>query len=73
MSGRFQIAVVGFGLMGGSLAYALRGFRDCEITGFDIRREVVAKALAAGAMDRAAQSIRQAVSGDCMTKYAAGS
>lgn len=36
MEGGFKIAVIGLGLIGGSMAYALRGFRNAWITGCDI-------------------------------------
>ncbi len=36
MDNDFKIAVIGLGLIGGSLAYALRGFRNAEIVGCDI-------------------------------------
>ncbi len=36
MESDFRIAVIGLGLIGGSLAYALRGFRNAKIVGCDI-------------------------------------
>ena len=38
---RKTIAVVGLGLIGGSLAMALRGFEDYQIVGVARRRETV--------------------------------
>ena len=36
MEEHFRVAVIGLGMIGGSLAMALRGFRDAEIIGCDI-------------------------------------
>ena len=36
MESDFKVAVIGLGLIGGSLAYALRGFRRALIAGCDI-------------------------------------
>ncbi|MCC7361585.1 MAG: prephenate dehydrogenase/arogenate dehydrogenase family protein [Anaerolineales bacterium] len=47
-----RVAVLGLGLMGGSLALALRG-RCGEVTGHDINHATAASALALGAIDRA--------------------
>lgn len=46
-----QIAVVGLGLIGGSLAMALRGFEDYEIVGVDVNEDTLAYAEAHGAGD----------------------
>ncbi|MDR1060543.1 MAG: prephenate dehydrogenase [Clostridiales bacterium] len=54
---------MGLGLIGGSLAYASRGFRQCRITGYDIDPVACRKALAAAAVDRIAPSAEAAVSG----------
>ena len=35
-----KIAILGLGLMGGSLAFALRGFKGASIVGADVRGEV---------------------------------
>lgn len=56
-----QITIIGLGLMGGSLALALKGFHGCEITGYDIDDAAMQKALAAAAIDRAAGSVGEAV------------
>lgn len=58
----FRIAIVGLGLMGGSLAYALRGFRDCFIIGYDIDAETIEKALKSKAVDKIALSVKEAAS-----------
>ena len=47
------IAVVGLGLLGGSLSAALRGFEDFEVVGVARRQETVDYALAHGVCDRA--------------------
>jgi len=44
MNGTFKITIVGLGLIGGSLAMALRGFQNAEIVGYDNNSEVIAKA-----------------------------
>ncbi len=36
MESDFRIAVIGLGLIGGSLAYALKGFKNAEIVGCDV-------------------------------------
>lgn len=56
-----QITIIGLGLMGGSLAMALKGFHGCVITGYDIDGAAMQKALAAGAIDQAAGSVGEAV------------
>lgn len=49
-----RVAIVGLGLMGGSLALALRAAKACrEIIGVDVDEQTVAAALASGAIDRA--------------------
>ena len=47
-----RILVVGLGLIGGSLAMALRGFEDFEIVGTDVSPAVRREAAARGAGDR---------------------
>lgn len=58
-----QIAIVGLGLMGGSMGYALRGFRDCTRIGMDIDKRTCEDALRQGAADRVTDSMQEAVSG----------
>ena len=60
--GFFKLAVVGLGLMGGSFALALKGFKDCQIIGYDRVKEVREEALARGVIDEAADSLENAVS-----------
>jgi prephenate dehydrogenase len=57
--GRGPVAIVGVGLMGGSLGLALGGGR-CEVVGVDPDPEAVRVALAVGAIDRAAGSLEEA-------------
>ncbi len=47
----FKIAVIGLGIIGGSMAYALHGFNDAKIVGCDINPETRRKALASNAVD----------------------
>ena len=47
-----EILIVGLGLIGGSIAYALNGFHDAVIAGVDTDPETVAKALKAGAIQK---------------------
>jgi prephenate dehydrogenase len=58
----FRIAIIGLGLMGGSFAYALRGFRDCVITGYDTDGITMKKAIERKAVDKLASSVKEAVS-----------
>ena len=51
MSGKKTIAVVGLGLIGGSLAAALRGFEDYEIVGVVRRQETADYAMSHGVVD----------------------
>lgn len=57
-----RVSIIGLGLMGGSLALALknRGFRG-KIVGYDICKTYRGDALKAGAIDVAASNIREAV------------
>ena len=51
--GDFKIMIVGLGLIGGSMAYALRGFKNAEIIGVDIDPETRRKAVKEKAVHRA--------------------
>jgi prephenate dehydrogenase len=57
------IAIVGIGLMGGSLGLALRGAGAEQIVGYDIAADTLAQALALGAITRSASSVAEAVAG----------
>ena len=70
-----NIAIIGLGLMGGSLAYALRGsrafsgFRDASIIGYDASNEILSQALQYGAIDIAAASLSEAVADADLTIF----
>lgn len=58
-----KLALVGVGLIGGSLAAALRSAGEVDdVVGFDLDPEALRKGLAAGILDRAATSLGEAVS-----------
>jgi len=58
-----KIAVLGVGLIGGSIGLAARQRLEAEVVGFDADRETLDAALAAGAIDRAAASVAAACEG----------
>ncbi len=59
-----RVAIVGTGLIGGSLGLGLRGLPEIEsVVGYDSRPGRGEAAVEAGALDRAAGSIEDAVSG----------
>ena len=55
-NGFFKIAVIGLGIIGGSMAYALRGFKNATISGCDINPETRRKALDKKAVDEVFES-----------------
>lgn len=57
----YQIAVIGLGLIGGSMAMALRGFRNARIVGVDVDADTIKKALALGTIDQAYPNAADAV------------
>lgn len=59
-----RVLVVGLGLMGGSLAMALRASGRYVVDGFDINGRSLDRAVALGAIDRAARSLDEAVGAD---------
>lgn len=63
MESRFRISVIGLGIIGGSAAYALSGFKDAIITGYDKNPETIEAALKAGAIDIGADSCNDAIYG----------
>ncbi|NNF03487.1 MAG: prephenate dehydrogenase [Rhodothermales bacterium] len=66
-----RVAVVGTGLMGGSLGLAIRRARpDIDVTGFD-QPSVLAEALQRGAITRSASSIGECVRGADVVIFAA--
>jgi prephenate dehydrogenase len=50
---RFKVTIIGLGLIGGSMAMALRGFKNARIAGMDSNEKALQQALAAGAIDLA--------------------
>ena len=58
-----RVAVLGVGLIGGSVALAARQRLSASVTGFDLRPEALRRALERGALDRAGGSIAEAVDG----------
>ena len=56
-----QIAVVGLGLIGGSLAMALRGFEDFEVVGVDVDEATLEFARANGVGDRVTNDGKSAI------------
>lgn len=61
MESHFRIAIIGLGIIGGSAAYALNGFKNAEIVGFDLRSEVMEQALVKGAIHKAAKTAAEAI------------
>jgi prephenate dehydrogenase len=58
----FRVALVGTGMIGGSLALALKGAGAVErVVGFDLRREAAERARAIGIVDEAATTAAEAV------------
>jgi prephenate dehydrogenase len=58
-----QIAVLGVGLIGGSLALAARERLGARVTGFDSDRQALTAALAGGVLDAVAEDVAGAVAG----------
>jgi prephenate dehydrogenase len=56
-----NVAVLGVGLIGGSIGLAARRRADAQVYGYDPDEHVRAKALELGAIDRAASSVAEAV------------
>lgn len=63
MKGDFKIAVIGLGLIGGSLAYALKGFRNASIVGCDINPKTRNAALKNKAVMAACENAGDAIDG----------
>lgn len=55
-----KIAVLGVGLIGGSIGLAARGRLECEVVGFDPTPATVGRAVESGAVDHGATSIQEA-------------
>jgi prephenate dehydrogenase len=58
-----RIAVLGVGLIGGSIGFAARRRLEAEVTGFDPDPETVARATEGGALDRGAATVAAACEG----------
>jgi prephenate dehydrogenase len=58
-----RIAVLGVGLIGGSIGLAARRRLDAEVAGFDPDRELLERAIELEAVDSAAESVAAAVEG----------
>jgi prephenate dehydrogenase len=58
-----RVAVLGVGLIGGSVGLAARRRLDAEVAGFDPDRDRLRQALELGALDRAADDVAGAVDG----------
>jgi prephenate dehydrogenase len=58
-----QIAVLGVGLIGGSIGLAARARADAEVCGYDPDPQVMARALELGAVERVGKDIAEAVRG----------
>src|ERR1700722_463928 len=58
-----RIAVLGVGLIGGSIGLAARRRAGASVSGFDLDREVLARALELGAIDEGAPDLASAVAG----------
>jgi prephenate dehydrogenase len=57
-----KVAVIGLGLIGGSIGLAARGRGGAEVIGFDLDQQAGARALELGAIDRRAAALQEAVS-----------
>ena len=58
-----KIAVLGVGLIGGSIGLAARAKLDAEVAGYDPDRQLLDRALELGAIDSAHDSVASAVEG----------
>jgi prephenate dehydrogenase len=58
-----KVAIVGVGLVGGSIGLAARTKLDAEVSGFDASAETLTKAVEVGAIDAPAESVAAAVDG----------
>jgi prephenate dehydrogenase len=54
------VAILGVGLIGGSVGLAVRQRTESDVVGFDPDREMVERAIEVGAIDRGAESLRAA-------------
>ena len=61
MESDFKIAIIGLGIIGGSTAYALGGFRSGKVVGCDINAETREMALRSGAVSEACENAGDAI------------
>lgn len=61
MENDFRIAVIGLGIIGGSMAYALKGFRGGVLIGYDRNEKALSAALKAGAISSASSDAGAAI------------
>ncbi len=61
MESDFKIAIIGLGIIGGSAAYALKGFKSGSIVGCDRNPRTREAALKAGAVDRVYSDAKDAI------------
>lgn len=59
---QFTIAIIGMGLIGGSLAYAIKDFQNAHIIGADTCEQTLKKALEKGAVSETTTDPRDAIS-----------
>lgn len=59
----FKIAIIGLGIIGGSMAYALHGFKNAVIYGCDINPDTCQKALERGAVNFVTNQASLAIDG----------
>ncbi|MDR1885029.1 MAG: prephenate dehydrogenase/arogenate dehydrogenase family protein, partial [Synergistaceae bacterium] len=59
----YRICIIGLGLMGASLAGALRGFRGSYIVGADVLADVRGRAVASGVVGEAYENAGDAIAG----------
>ncbi|MDR0886500.1 MAG: prephenate dehydrogenase, partial [Clostridiales Family XIII bacterium] len=55
---KYIITIIGLGLMGGSLAMALKGYNDAYLRGVDVSKEVCDLSVSAGILDEASTDAR---------------
>ncbi len=58
-----KVAVLGVGLIGGSIGLAARSRLDAEVVGYDPSDATLRRAVELGALDRGAESVAGAVAG----------
>ena len=71
MESDFKIAVIGLGIIGGSVAYALRGFHGAKIVGCDINPKTRKDALDKGAVSEIYENPADAIDGADLVVLAA--